>query len=193
MRVGKFVYLPLPLIIDKYLSLGRGLLNYYSCADNLTRLEARITYILKYSCILTFASKMRLYTMKKVIKKFGYNLIVKQEVKGQVKEVARFEDGMLSPSSKSFKLSGMKDYDPLSVIDLAVTAIPRTRKLFEGQCSVCGSNNKLEVHHIKHLNKGAKGHDYLTSLQIRMNRKQILLCQECHNKVHQGRHIGSGL
>ena len=194
-RVGRLIHLPLPMIIQHYTALGRGLINYYSCADNLTRLKARIRYILKYSCALTFASKLRLRTVKKVFSKYGYNLEVLETVGNERKLVAKFEDAVISDIKTGFRLNSV-GYDPLSMIDLAARAYPRTRKLFEGNCKVCGSNSNLEVHHVKHLRKiGMKEGkpDYMQNLTRSMNRKQILLCQDCHIKVHQGKHTGPGL
>jgi len=194
-RVGRLIHLSLPMIIGHYIAIGRGLINYYSCADNFTRLKARVAYILKYSCALTFASKLKLYTVKKVFRKFGYNLKVTEEVKGENKVVAQFEDKVLTGIKPGFRLD-ITDYDPLSMIDLAAKAYPRSRKLFEGECNVCGSKDKLEVHHVKHLRKLGQRDgkpDYMNNLMRAMNRKQVLLCQACHIKVHQGKHIGPGL
>jgi group II intron reverse transcriptase/maturase len=194
-RVGRLIHLSLPMIISHYKALGRGILNYYSCADNFTRLKARITYILKYSCALTFAAKLKLITTKKVFSKFGYNLAINEKVKGINKVVAQFEDKVFTDIKPGFRL-GKSDYDPLSMIDFAAKTFPRSRKLFEGECTVCGSSDKLEVHHVKHLRKQGvrEGRpDYMTNLMRNMNRKQVLLCQACHIKVHQGRHIGPGL
>lgn len=194
-RVGRLIHLSLPMIIDHHKAIGRGLLNYYSCADNFTRLKARISYILKYSCALTFASKLKLRTIKKVFSKFGYNLEVTEVIKGESKVVARFEDKELTKIKSGFRLDQV-GYDPLSMIDLAAKAFPRSRKLFEGECKVCGSKNNLEVHHVKHLRKQNVTSDrpnYMLSLMRQMNRKQVLLCQECHIKIHKGHHEGPGL
>lgn len=82
-RFGKFQHKPLTEIIYKYKLLQNGLLNYYSLANNYGRLSARIHYILKYSCALTIASKMKLSTLKKVFNHYGANLEVKDE-KGKI-------------------------------------------------------------------------------------------------------------
>jgi hypothetical protein len=194
-RIGKLTYLTLPRIINHYLSVGRGLIHYFSCADNFTVFKARINYILKYSCALTFASKLSLRTLKKVFSKFGYDLSVKEMVKGKSEEVAIFKDETLTGIKPKFNLN-IKDYDPLSILDLYSKTFPRTKTPFEGECYVCGSKDNLEVHHLKHLSKAndvTKKSDYTTNLMKRINRKQILLCVPCQNKVHQGKHFGPGL
>lgn len=194
-RVGRLIHMSLPMIINHYLAIGRGILNYYSCADNFTRLKARVTYILKYSCALTFASKLKLITAKKVFSKYGYNLVVSEEFKGILKVVAQFDDKELYNIKPGFRLNNMA-YDPLSMIEFAAKTFPRSKKIFEGECKVCGSKDKLEVHHVKHLrkqNRPDRKSDYMTNLMRQMNRKQILLCQNCHIKVHKGSHTGPGM
>jgi hypothetical protein len=47
-------------------------------------------------------------------------------------------------------------YDPLSMIEFASKVFPISRKLFEGECKVCGSKFNLEVHHVKHLRKQSR-------------------------------------
>lgn len=54
----------------------QGLLNFYSLADNYSRLH-RILYLLRYGCALTLASKNKLGTLKKVFKKFTLDLKIK--------------------------------------------------------------------------------------------------------------------
>ena len=73
-RVGRWLYEEPRTIINNYKALGRGILNYYKLATNYKRLRERIYYVLYYSCVLTLASKYRLKTISKTIKKIGYNL-----------------------------------------------------------------------------------------------------------------------
>lgn len=76
MRCGRLIHKPLHKITNEYLILQSRLLNYYSMTSNYRWFVRRIHYILKYSCALTFASKLKLKTLKKVFKKFGKDLIV---------------------------------------------------------------------------------------------------------------------
>lgn len=59
-------------IVNHFNLMWRGFSNYYSFAENYGKM-GRIYYILKYSCVLTLASKLRLFTAKKVFAKFGKN------------------------------------------------------------------------------------------------------------------------
>lgn len=82
-RNARFINYQLPDIINHYRAVERGILNYYLLCNNYRRLAAKIHYILKYSCVLTIASKMKLNTKKKVFKKYGKDLRILNE-KGKI-------------------------------------------------------------------------------------------------------------
>nr|YP_008963772.1 hypothetical protein Grat.angu.mt.05 [Grateloupia angusta]AGO19285.1 hypothetical protein Grat.angu.mt.05 [Grateloupia angusta] len=85
-RCGRLIHKPLHIIIKEYLILESKLFSYYSMASNYKQLVKRIHYILKYSCALTFASKLKLKTLRKVFKKFGKDLTISfgKEKKDQI-------------------------------------------------------------------------------------------------------------
>jgi len=62
----------------------------------------------------------------------------------------------------------------------------RGRSDLKGSCILCGSQEKVEVHHVRKLRKGPKRKDYLSTIMAIMNRKQIPICQKCHIKIHKG-------
>jgi len=182
-RVGRLIHYTPAMIVEHYLSIGRGLINYYSFVNNYAITRARILYILKYSCALTLCTKLRLRTLHKTFAKFGYNLDMRND-KGEI--IRNFDEAKFPRSSQGFKTA---NYNPLSVIDHAVKAVPRTRKSFEdSSCTVCGSTQQVEMHHLKHIKKrtSVKELDYLTKIMIQMNRKQIPMCANCHRDVHKG-------
>ena len=78
-RNPRFINHQLPDIINQYRSVERKILNYYLLSNNYGRLAARVHYLLKYSCVLTIASKMNLKTKKKVFKKYGKDLKILNE------------------------------------------------------------------------------------------------------------------
>jgi hypothetical protein len=75
-RCGRLIHLNPVDIITHYKNVEAGLINYYSMANNYGRFTARVHYILKYSCALTLASKLRLKTLKGVFNKFGKDLTI---------------------------------------------------------------------------------------------------------------------
>lgn len=73
----------------------------------------------------------------------------------------------------------------------------RTRASFDLPCSLCGSKNKIEMHHIKHIRKSSysniKNKNFLQLMALK-NRKQIPVCQNCHiNVIHKGIYTGESL
>lgn len=82
-RNTKFINNKLSDIINHYRTVECKILNYYSLANNYRNLASKVHFILKYSCVLTIASKMRLKTKKKVFKKYGKDLRILNE-KGKI-------------------------------------------------------------------------------------------------------------
>lgn len=70
--------------------------------------------------------------------------------------------------------------DPL--VTLAGRGI-RGRTLLQGVCSVCGSTEQVEMHHVRKLSD-LKERGYVESLMIAAQRKQIPLCRTHHYEVH---------
>jgi hypothetical protein len=70
------------------------------------------------------------------------------------------------------------------------------QRLQAQKCELCGSQKKIEVHHIKKLStlnrKGGTKHEWQRRMVAR-NRKTLVVCQECHNKIHYGRYDGKKL
>lgn len=67
------IHHPLYNIVEYYNSIYRGIANYYRVCSNRSLLN-NLHYILKTSCALTIALKMKLKTIKKVMKRYGRNL-----------------------------------------------------------------------------------------------------------------------
>lgn len=183
-RFGKFLHAPLIEIIYKYKSLQNGLLNYYSMANNYGRLSARIHYILKYSCALTIASKMKLGTLKKVFGHYGANLEIKNE-KGMI-----IQNYPKIPYSRPKDPIKTKIFDPIGYIEKSSTYSKRSLVTFGQACMICGRLDTIEMHYVNKL-KNCSSKDWLTSRMIKMNRKQMLVCQNCHRLIHKGKYGGS--
>ena len=67
-------------IVRKYGSVWRGILNYYSFADNRSQLNL-IQFILHHSCACTIGGKQRLRSRAKVFQKWGKTLEVEKGIK----------------------------------------------------------------------------------------------------------------
>jgi hypothetical protein len=71
----------------------------------------------------------------------------------------------------------------------------RTQASFDLPCSICGSFENVQMHHLRHIRKrsyalipGDKSYEQVMSLR---NRKQIPVCAYCHREViHKGEYSG---
>lgn len=183
---GRFINLELFQIVNHYKMVERGISNYYSLANNYGNLLARVHFLLKYSCALTIASKMRLKTLKGVFRKYGKNLRVKS-----AKGFVEYPAPSYKRPSKSPKIMA---YDE-RFVDKLHARLPRGRYDLTDPCLACGSTANIEVHHVRALRKhgSTMSKDFLTRLMSKINRKQIPLCASCHKKVHAGTYDGPAL
>ena len=76
-RNTRLVNLSLYQIVNHYKELELEILHYYRLAENFDELAVNLHFILKYSCALTIASKMKLKTKRKVFMKYGKNLNIR--------------------------------------------------------------------------------------------------------------------
>ena len=166
-------------IVRKYGLVWRGILNYYSFADNRSQLNL-IQFLLHHSCACTIGDKMKLRSRAKVFKKFGKNLEVEKGIKFPLKN---------SLKKISFRLMKGKSETtnyPLDVFNWAL----RSRINLGEACSICSSTIGVEMHHRRPL----KGHDStVVGIEKSQSRKQIPLCRNCHMKVHRGEYDGRGI
>lgn len=177
-RNGKFIHLNLFDLVEHFKSVERGILNYYGLAYNYGRLAARVHYILKYSCVLTIAGKMRLRTRRKVFRKYGKDLKVKSP-DGE-RETSWPKISYNRPRSKRPFVA----WNPNLLVDSLTRRLNRGRGDLTGPCLKCGSWANIEVHHVRKL-KDINRKDYVGQMMARMKRKQIPLCRDCHVEHHR--------
>jgi group II intron reverse transcriptase/maturase len=161
----------------------RGICNYYCMASNFGKL-GYFAYLMEYSCLMTLASKHK-STLSKIRSQFkdgrgGW--CIPYETKQGKKRMyfAKYQD--------SKKLHAAKDEIP--------RAVPRTVKMgssFESrlmakQCEFCGrtDSTNYEVHHVHKL-KDLRGKTMLEQVMISRKRKTIVLCEQCHDNLHNGK------
>lgn len=197
-RVGRWIHEEPHVIIKNYLALGYGILGYYKLATNFNTLKHRIWFILFYSCVLTLTGKFRTRTMRKTIKKFGFNLTFKDD-KGKI--LASFPKNVFDSIKK---VKSHYDYlnsslgkitDPFEYIDRMKYKLPSAKSALGMNCIICNSSEDIEMHHIKKLIRGwlKSNKDYLYGRIVTINKKQVPLCKNCHIKHHAKKNFGPGL
>lgn len=172
------------IILKLYNSVIRGILNYYTFADNRKSL-GNIVHSLKWSCALTLALKYKLRTAAKAYKTFGPKLKCpssKLEVHIP-KTFARLEHLL--------KFNSRVDTTPDQAIKLCYTN-RFTRSSLGQTCVICGESN-VEMHHVRKKKKKKLRElrkrlhlDWFTRQMAAINRKQVPLCANHHHRLHSG-------
>jgi group II intron reverse transcriptase/maturase len=165
-------------IINLYSSVNRGLQQYYRPADNWAAMR-RIQYVLKFSLAKTLAMKRKV-SVAKVIQQGRIYTIVKR--KDGTKTILFYQTSEWKVDRNAF--SRNEEVDIVRMISQL-----RTRSKLGLTCCVCGEPNNVEMHHVRHVrkmtDKKAKG---FTRIMAILNRKQIPVCEQCHQRIHQGKY-----
>jgi group II intron reverse transcriptase/maturase len=175
--VGRCINLDHQDILRYYNSVIRGVLNYYSFANNRKSLGSFV-HGLKHSCARTLALKYKLRHASKAYRRFGSKL--------------KSPDGNMElfiPSTfKAIKLFSCSVPTPNDVILRNWNSKFTKSNLFKS-CAICGSNERVEMHHVRKvrdLKSKAKGKkmDFFTMQRAAINRKQVPLCSSHHKALH---------
>jgi hypothetical protein len=108
-RSARLLHFDTNQIVNHFKQIWLGLSVYYSFADNYGAL-GRIHYILKYSCVLTLASKLKLKTAKRVFIKFGKDIFIRDS---DNKIIASFPNVSLAKQNK-FYTTKLSEINPMS-------------------------------------------------------------------------------
>lgn len=154
-----------------YNSVYRGIIKYYSFVHNLNELSSRIHHILKGSCAKLLAAKLTLKSQRKVYEAFGPAL------KGKDKH--GFIKAVYGNKPSAFNVN-MND------VQLRINARGISKANLDNlSCSVCESEYRVEMHHVRHMKDLNPKARYIDRIMARRNRKQIPLCRKCHLEHHK--------
>ncbi len=189
--------LPVLDIIQTYNAEIRGLYQYYCLATNVSRELARFQYYHYYSLAKTIAGKENI-SVKKVHDKYGVE-IERKDRTGTRKIIGYTYPTYKGKRTITYYNGGLKKVDrPIS--DMSDTfgnhfkSGQLLQKLASDCCELCGTKTeRLEVHHIKKLKDikrkyskhGKRVPDWVLLMSV-INRKTLVVCEECHKKIHNG-------
>lgn len=176
-------------IISRYNAVFRGIWNYYSFAANKYKL-ARVFYILQYSCAKTLCGKHRIMSVKKLMKRRGKLLETKRIVKGETKSIKLYKPDTMKTTPDLF----LTEREPAPMEKLFNKYFNRRSKSSLGMdCCICGSDDRIQMHHVRHIRKMGEKVKGFTRVMASVNRKQIPVCHECHWHIHRGNYDGISL
>lgn len=179
-------------IVSKYQWEFRGVVQYYLLAYNVWRLD-KLKWIMMQSLSKTLAAKHKT-PRRKLIRKYQSTVqteygtlacikVVVQRGNGKPPLVAMFGGIPLRRQKKAT----LEDRKPLMNKPERNELIKR---LLADQCEICGSRDKVQVHHIRHLKdlevRGQKEKPLAAWIMAARKRKTLVVCESCHVKIHKG-------
>lgn len=185
--INRWIFLDDVQIVEQVGAVWRGISNYYSFVDRFSDLS-RIQYILQHAAAKTLAAKHR-SSRAKIFSKHGASLRVRvRDIAGKVIRVVEFPLMRKWASTPTSFKTGTVDTDFLER-----SWRLRTRSKLGSPCVICGSDDRVAMHHVKHIRKMGQEVKGFTRLMAILNRKQIPVCHECHHKIHRGKYDGISL
>jgi len=173
-------------IISAYNAEVRGICNYYSLASNFSDLNY-FAYLMEYSCLKTIARKHN-SSIKKVKSKYRngkncwgipYETKSGEKVRNFVKynECRKVMPELIDTISKHS-------------LQYAYTRTKLECRLKAKKCELCDTTTAkhYEIHHVNKV-KNLKGKRVWELVMIAKNRKTLVVCRECHYKIHNRRVI----
>lgn len=169
-------------IVSTYDAELRGLCNYYYPASNYRSLNY-FSYLMEYSCLKTLAWKHRC-KLSKIYDKYRTDTKrwgVPYETKSgrKIRRLTKFNE-----------IDGKKCEDIMPVIVTIIATVKTTLddRLKACRCELCGyegNDRKYEIHHVNKV-KNLKGKTQWEQVMIAKWRKTLVVCYECHQKIHHG-------
>lgn len=167
-------------IVSAYDAELRGICNFYYLAGNFYKLHY-LSYLMEYSCLKTLAFKHRC-TIGKIKKKFSDKKggwCIPYETKKGMKYL------YLSKHSDCAKGKEASDTIPGMTMIHKHTRSTLESRLKAKTCELCGctESRQFEIHHVNKL-KNLKGKEPWEVMMIAKRRKTMVVCYECHKKIH---------
>jgi len=183
-------------IIRAYGDVYRGLANYYAPANNVSDAISHVQYVMLESCVRTLATKNKCKRAEVYQHYYGKT---STGLKGLVIEIANPHNGK-TYQAEFGEVPFQAGYWPPHVIDRTDTYVQVYRgtellkRLAADKCELCGKQEKCVVHHIRGLRdletKRKQGQSLTKAEEfaIARQRKQVIVCRECHGKIHSGKY-----
>ena len=179
-------------IVATYQAEYRGLVAYYQLAHNLHHLN-RLRWVMETSLLRTLARKHRSSVVKQRRRyrtrletaygpRQGLQVVV-ERTEGKRPLVATWGGISLQHRKRAI----LNDQPP----EVKGNRSELLTRLLAERCELCGSQEQIEVHHIRHLRDlgrhGRGPKPRWVQVMAARRRKTLVLCRPCHRRVHAGR------
>ena len=185
-------------IITQYQAEYRGIVQYYRMAYNLHTLGL-LKHVMEVSLIKTLANKYKT-SCRRIHRRYGTTIRTEEgDRKVLLAKVER--NPPKRPLVAYFGGVSLK-WNKWASIDDRLKPIWSHRseiveRLLAQKCELCGSRERIEVHHIRKLSDlRLKGRGEPPRWKKRMaarHRKTLVVCRNCHESIHYGKYDGKRL
>ena len=178
-------------IIADFQAQYRGVVQYYVMAQNVAWLN-KLHWVMKNALLRTLADKHktkalamdRKYRAKVTTPQGTFCCLeVKRHREGKKPLIARFGAVPLRYQRRASTL-----IDQLPQVFNGRNEL--VKRLLAQECELCGSSDAVQVHHIRKLadlkTKNGREKPPWVKRMAAMRRKTLVVCQTCHNAIHQG-------
>jgi len=180
-------------IVAQYQSEFRGFVEYYQLANDLYRLNS-LKWIMEQSLAKTVATKFKV-TVNKVHKHYGASWTRDGKVSKGLQVIVQRE----GKKPLTAKWGGIPLKRKLQAIlnDQPPTIWPSRseleKRLLADTCELCGSQDRVEVHHIRALKdleqQGRQEKPLWAKVMSARKRKTLVVCWSCHRSIHAGKPV----
>jgi group II intron reverse transcriptase/maturase len=182
-------------IVAQYQTEYRGIVQYYRLAYNLHRFS-RLKWVMEISLTRTLAKKFKT-TPSKVYKRFKADCQVEGRTY-KVLEVTVDRGPDKAPLVAHFGGIPLRWNKWVAISDAKTIPIWSGRsevveRLLAQKCELCGSEDNIQVHHIRKLadlQEGQRDKRQWVQKMVARRRKTLVVCQNCHHDIHYGRYDG---
>ena len=179
-------------IVQRFGAEYRGIVQYYLMAQNVSWLS-KLHWIMQSSLLKTLAFKHK-SSMNKIKKKYACEITDKTSGKTLkcIQVIVERKDkkpliAQFGGLSLTHKRKTVIDDMPYKVWGGRTELLKR---LLADTCELCGSTENIEVHHIRKLSdldtKGKAEKPIWIQIMATRKRKTLVVCRNCHNKIHNG-------
>ena len=186
-------------IVTQYQSVFRGISNFYRMAHNLRDL-AHLRGIMQHSLTRTLAAKLRI-SVPEVYRRYRAQILDEDGRRrpGFEVRVAREGKPPLVAQWGGISLAWSLDttLDDRFVPFRFANTTEIVQRLLAEKCELCGSCDRIQVHHIRALKdlkrKGRPDKPLWVRVMAARRRKTLVVCHQCHVDIHGGRLQSSSL
>lgn len=189
-RAERLVNAPFTIVSD-FQTEYRGLAEYYAMAHNRSQVFPKLRLVMTRSLGKTLAAKLGISSAE-VLRRYMTTKIVKGQARRVLQIIVEREG---KPALEAIWGGISLKRDPKAhLADIPARSWSERTELIErllaDTCEVCGSQESIEVHHVRALKDlykpGRRDKSRVAWKMAARRRKTLVVCNSCHNLIHQG-------